>query len=336
MTPLRIVVLFDAPELCGGVLNATSVARLLARDGCHVTLCADGPKPAWIDWPGPWHDHHRFQMAPPKADLAIATYFTTVDWALRLGLPRIVHFCQGYEGDLGHLHSQLPAIESVYRQPLPTWVVSPALSQRLACFGRQTSVIPPHVSSDFRPALRWRPANPPRILVTGIFEAEVKNVKTALQAVQLMRENGLDCRVERLSTWPQSDAERALLTADTFHMNLAPAQVPRFMRRFDLLLFTSHAMEGFGLPALEGLRSGVPVVISHIPSLASYTAAGVASAAPGDAEAFSTEALRILRSPAAWRHARRTGLAAARHYDERSTLASLREALGRLPQQEAA
>lgn len=324
---LRITMVFDAPELCGGVLNAVSIARLLQRNGHHVTLSARGSPPAWLAWQGAWHDHRGFQVEPPDRELIIATYWTTVAWAVAAGWPKVVHFCQGYEGDLIHLAAQREAIEAVYRRPFPTWVVSPMLVQRLAPFGRSAVVLPPHVSPQFRPAWRFRPRSRPRLLVTGIFEAEVKNVPTALLAVRHLRALGMPCRVERCSTFPVNPQETQVLQADAFHYLVPPRKVPGLLRQFDLLLFTSRAMEGFGLPVLEALRSGVPAVISTIPSLQPFTSAGVASADPEDPAAFATAAYRLLREAKAWREARRVGLAAAAPYSEAATHAALIAAL---------
>ena len=324
---MRITIVFDAPELCGGVINAVSIARLLQRDGHRVTLSARGGPPAWLAWRGAWHDHQGFQVEPPAQDLVIATYWTTVAWAKAAGWPKVVHFCQGYEGDLIHLAAQREAIEAVYRHPFPTWVVSPMLVQRLAPFGRRAMVLPPHVSPRFRPAWRFQPHPLPRILVTGIFEAEVKNVPTALQAVRCLRGLGMPCRVERWSTFPLNPRETELLQADAFHHLVPPRQVPELLRQFDLLLFTSRAMEGFGLPVLEALRSGVPAVISTIPSLQSFTAAGVASADPEDPAAFAAAAYRLLDEAKVWRRARRVGRAAAAPFSEAATQAALVAAL---------
>ncbi len=326
----RIVMLFDAPELCGGVLNAVAVARLLRVEGYAVTIAAGGPRPGWLPWDGPWHDHAGFRRDPPPADLLVATFWTTVAWALAAGRPGLVHFCQGYEGDLIHLAPQRSAIEAVYRTPLPTWVVSPMLVDRLAEFGRRPHVVPPCAAPDFRPAWRIGPHARPRILIPGIFEAEVKNVATALRAVRRLEARGLACRVERLSILPPGPAEQALRPADRYHLRIPPATVARLLRACDLLLFPSRAMEGFGLPVLEAAQSGLPAVIARIPSLEPFVAGGVASAEPDDDEAFAAAAEQLLRDRAAWREARRRGRAVAARFTAAATREALHTALAAL------
>jgi len=324
---LRIAIIFEFPELCGGVTNAAGIGRLLLKVGHRVTICAHGAPPAWLEWKGDWHDHQGYRCAPPAHDIYVTTYWKTVEWAIISGWPNVVHFCQGFEGDLIHLRHELPAIEAVYRHPLTTWVVSPMLARRLAVYGRKASVIPPFISTDFRPAFRFRPRAVPRILITGMFEAAVKNVPTALRVIIRMREAGLKCRVERLSVYPQTSEERELLEVDAYHHHLSPHETARLMREFDLLLFTSREMEGFGLPVLEAMRSGVPVVIARIPSLEPFTTAGIACADPEDIETFATEATKLLRHSSAWRSARRRGLAAASRYSESVTHTAVLSAL---------
>lgn len=67
--------------------------------------------------------------------------------------------------------------------------------------------------------------------------------------------------------------------------------------RAGLVIFPSD-FEGFGLPAIEAMRLGIPVVVSDDPALAEVTgghAAVAASTAPGDLAAAITEALGYSR-----------------------------------------
>jgi glycosyltransferase involved in cell wall biosynthesis len=124
----------------------------------------------------------------------------------------------------------------------------------------------------------------------------------------------MGCRLLRFSLLPLSAAETALLAPDRYLCAVPPRAIADALRRCDLLLQSSRAGEGFGLPVLEAMASGVPAVASRIPSLA-LLADGVAPLVPpGDAAAFAAAARALLTSSTRWREARRRGLAAAAAY----------------------
>jgi len=328
MRRLRITFILEYPDLSGGVLNAVRVGSLLAEEGHEVCFSARGARPSWLAWKEGWHDHRGFQVSPPPSDLYISTYWTTVRWAEDCQFEPRVHFCQGYEGDLIHLAESKPLIEEVYRIGGPMWVVSPMLNRRLASFrGEQAQVIPPVPFPGFKPRLHFGPRRIPRILVPGIFEAEVKNVPTALRAVEKLRERGLKVDLHRLSTLPCTPEEEALSRAKTYHHGIVPRRVCQLVRSMDLLLFPSRSMEGFGLPVLEACQSGVPCVISDIPSMAPFIEEGLPVADPESSECFADHAERLLGSPPEWRAARATVLQAAKRFSKNKTREALRKAL---------
>ena len=283
---------------------------LLCENGDEVTVLAEGPKPDWIRIPAAYHD---YSAAPPRLadqDLVIATYWTTLDLARRLAAGPVAHFCQGYEGGLAHLAPVLPQIEAAYAQPIPALTVSPHLGELLRTrFGRESRVVPPPLDPLFRPAWTWRrrARRRPWIAIPGIFAAEVKDVPTALEAVLRLRAEGFPCRVLRCSVLPLEGEERALLAPDLFLCGVPPRTVARALRRCDLLLLPSRPEEGFGLPLLEALASGVPAVASRIPSTVHIADGAATLVPPGDAVAFAAAARELLTDPSAWRRARLQG-----------------------------
>jgi glycosyltransferase involved in cell wall biosynthesis len=311
---VRIAYVLDRPELGGGTKVVFQHARLLLERGDEVTVLGVGPRPVWIDFPGTYLDLTASPRIPDQ-DLVIATWWTTLPAARDLEIGPLAHFCQGYEGGLVHLRPVLSEIEAVYAWKLPAITVSPHLADLLReRFGRESRMAPPPADPLFRPAWRWRPRRSPWIAIPGIFEAEVKDVPTALRAVRRLRERGISCKVLRWSILPLSEAEKSILAPDRYLHAAPPREVARELRGCDLLFFPSRAEEGFGLPLLEALASKVPAVASRIPSTLAMAEGAAPLVPPGDDEAFAARALDLLAVPEVWRRSRERGFEASRRF----------------------
>ena len=312
---MRISYLLDRPELGGGSKVVFQHAALLRERGDEVSILARGPEPDWIRTGIPYVDLTAGPPRLPSQDLVIATYWTTLAAARDLGLGPLAHFCQGYEGGLVHLRPALAEIEAAYAWRIPALVVSPHLGEFLRQrFGRESAVAPPPLDPLFRPARRWRPRRRPWIAVPGIFEAEVKDVATALRAVRRLRQAGIAARVLRFSILPLSGEERALLPPDRYLRAVAPREIARVLRRCDLLFLPSGPEEGFGLPLLEALVSKVPAVASRIPSTVAMAEGAAALVPAGDDAAFAEAARALLASAEVWHRARDLGFRAAQAF----------------------
>jgi glycosyltransferase involved in cell wall biosynthesis len=291
---------------------------LLRAGGHEVTVLGEGPRPGWAGFSGPYQDRSAEPPRIPSQDLVIATFWTTLRPARRLGAGPVAHFCQGYEGGLVHLAALRPKIEEVYAWPLPALVTSPHLGDFLrARFARASALAPPPLDPLFRPGRlpRLGPRRRPWIALPGIFEAEVKGVPTALEAIRRLRGDGIAARVLRFTFLPLSDAERNLSIPDRYLCGVPPPEIARALRGCDLLLFPSRPEEGFGLPLLEAMASGVPAVASRIPSTLHFAAAAVPLVPPGDAAALADAAGTLLRDRRAWRQARARGVEAAAAFE---------------------
>jgi glycosyltransferase involved in cell wall biosynthesis len=315
---VRIAYVLPYPELNGGNKVIFQHIGLLCENGDEVTVLAEGPKPDWIRLAAAYQD---YTAAPPRLasqDLVVATYWTTLALARRLGAGPVAHFCQGYEGGLVHLAPLLPQIEAAYSWKIPALTVSPHLSELLRVrFGRESRVVPPPLDPLFRATRapwRRRARRRPWIAIPGIFQAEVKDVPTALEAVRRLRAGGIDARVLRFSVLPMEEAERELLAPDRFLTGVPPRAIARALRRCDLLLLPSHVEEGFGLPLLEAMACGVPAVASRIPSTIDIADGAAALVPAGDAEAFAAAARDLLTAGPAWRLARARGRKAVRRF----------------------
>ncbi|MFH1176684.1 MAG: glycosyltransferase [Acidobacteriota bacterium] len=326
---LRVVYLLEDTGLWGGVKVVLQHADLLAGRGHQVTVVSPAGPPSW----------HRLQagfaqvpaLTPaclPPADVTVATYWTTIAAAAAAPAGVAVHYCQGYEGQITELAHHHAAIDEAYRTPIPCLAVSAHLAELITRrFARPCRVVTPSVSSAWRPRLRLAPHRPPRIVVLGQFELPLKGVRTALAAIRQLREEGLACDLVRISQGPLTAAETSVLAADEYHHLISPGQVATLFRNADLLLAPSWEPEGFGLPVLEALASGLPVVASDISSFRGFASQAAALVHPDDAAAFARAAAAILEHAPHWRSLRRRARAVARRFRPAVVATALENAL---------
>lgn len=328
---LRIAYLLEAAPLFGGVKVVLRQANLMARRGHRAMVVCPGEAPDWFPLEAELLRTPGLDPADlPDADVTVATYWTTIPRALAGRRGEVVHYCQGFEGIYTHNRAEHAAIEDAYRAPVPAMAVAPHLARLLAeRFGRPARVVPQPLEPFFRPPL-FSPGRRrrPRVLVTSPFEIDWKGVATALAAVLELRRRGVELTLVRLSQWPLSAEERAVVEPDEFHEHLAPHEVPRLVRGCDLLLAPSWEQEGFGLPALEAMACGVPVIASDVSCFRDWTDGAARLVPSGDPVAFAEAALEVLGDPALRRRMRRRGRRVARRFGEDRSAAAAEDALG--------
>ena len=327
--PLRVNYLLEDTALFGGVKIPLHHANLLHRRGHDVRVISRGSRPDW------YTIEPRFETVPefgadtvPEADLNIATYWTTIGPAASLPSGRAIHYCPGFEASYTHNRDEHRRILEAYSLPLPAFALSPHLAELVRTrFGRPARLVPPALEPIWRSRWRLAPDRPPRVLVLHPFEIDWKGVATALDAISMLRSSGFELHLVRVSQWPLTDAERALVEADEFHCHLSPSEVARTVAACDLLLAPSWEQEGFGLPVLEAMAGGVPVVASRIAAFEAFASDAAELVAPNDARGFAEAARRILTDRARWRRMRRAGRSAARRFSARRVVHEVEEAL---------
>jgi glycosyltransferase involved in cell wall biosynthesis len=328
---MKIAYVLESLEMSGGVKVVVEHAAGLAARGHDVVLVTRDARHGWLDVPVAVKEVPAFDASTlPRADIYVATWFPTVVPTVRARrAPRIFHFCQGYEAPHPHTRHRLAEIEEAYLQNVPKLLVSAHLLPILE--GRYPGpfhVLPQAIpASDFAPPdpTRAESRHPPAIGVVGPFEAPLKGIAVALRAVAKLREEGRDVLLHRVSALPLTQAERALFAADAYSHALPAAAMPRWYHGLDVLLHPSFEAEGFGLPPLEAMASGVPAVISDIPSLAVLPSDAVSRVPVGDSAEMAREAARLLDDPALWTARRARGLEVARTFTIDAVLDRLEE-----------
>jgi len=326
---LTITYLLEDTGLWGGVKVVLNQAHLMRSRGHRVTVVSKGEEPAWLRLLVDFRRVEAFEPGSlPEADVTVATYWTTIVPASRAPSRTAAHYCQGFEAGLTHNVGDHPAILEAYRVPLPCLAVSEPLARLVrARFGRPARVVPPVLEPFWKP--RWSRTSHavPRVVVMHPFEFYMKGVEVGLEAVRLLRASGVRCTLVRISQLPLSEAERRVLAPDEFHANLTPRQVARVLRGADLLLAPSWEQEGFGLPVLEAMACGIPVVASDIPAFRSFAGEAAVLVPHDSPERFAAAARGIFEDPVRRRSLRAKGLEVAKAFSEERVAEVTEEAL---------
>jgi len=206
----------------------------------------------------------------PSADVTVATFYSTVEPALRSNSRHIFHLCQGYEGQFQEYSDIRDTIDDAYRVPIPKLLVSDHLEPLLSGLfpSCRYHVIGEAVDPRLFPPVEIRKkASPLRVGVVGSFCSRIKGLRVGFEGLRMACDRGLNLEVHRASVESLTEEERAFGLPTVFHCRLSTEKMLDFYSGVDALLFTSISEEGFGLPVIEAMSCGVPVIHGNIPSL---------------------------------------------------------------------
>lgn len=312
---LQLVV--PSSELHGGIRVPLEISDWMRERGWETRVVGPGSPPDWHELASPWVS---VDLAGgeniPSADLTVATFFTTVEPALNSGSRHVFHFCQGYEGQFQEYSGLREIIENAYRAPIPKLVVSEHLkgflkgrfpANRYYLIGEAVDplLFPPGKFKKQAPVLR--------IGVVGSFSYRIKGLRVAFEGLRIARDRGLKLKIHRASAEPETEDEKAFGFSTVFHHRLPTKMMPNFYGGVDAVLFSSISEEGFGLPVIEAMSCGVPVLHSDIPSLRSIPRDATLRFDPGNAPEIA-EGLALLRDHRERERLRERGLAAVRRF----------------------
>lgn len=318
---MKVVYVVETLQLSGGVKDIVEQAEGLSRRGHDVSIVTREAVHPWIDVGVPVTVVPAFDEATlPAADVHVATWFPTVVPAVRAGRARrVFHFCQGFEAIYPNTADRVPQIEEAYAQPIPKLLLSENLVRQLGGrFPGELHVLGPAIRTGLYappdPARRER-RDPPTVGVVGPFGFSIKGIDVALRSVARLRAEGRRVRLLRASQLPLSAEETALCPAERYAFEASVSEMVSWYRECDLLVHGSYPEEGLGLPPFEAMASGVPAVVTDIPSLRVLPDDAVSRAEPGDDAGLAREAARLLDDGELWAARRSRGLEAVAAFD---------------------
>lgn len=179
---------------------------------------------------------------------------------------------------------------------------------------------------DAKPSTRR--AGPDRDLVYMGSFMPYKNVDTLARALHDLP----GYRLHLLSRIPRRDRTRleslAPAGALVVHDGVTDAEYADLLRRAHALVHASFD-EGFGIPLVEAMSVGTPIVVSDIPIFREIGGAAGVYADPRDPSAFAA-AIRTLDDPAEWRRRSRAAREESRRFDWERSADVLYEVLRRV------
>lgn len=270
MAPLRIIYLMEDTDLSGGVRVQLAQADAMIERGHSVTIATRGLPLTWRSSNANWiHLEDFSEIDPDTADVLIGTFWKTVRPAFELAPDKTVHLCQGYEALFTFYQDVRDEIEEIYRLPVPVMTVSPHLTEILAPVTTDVTCVGQIVDEGF-----FRPheeVTPPRVLLAGAWEIDIKGIDVGYGAVAHARTLGAELDLIRVSPWRPSPAEAADIHASEFHVSIPDVEMQRVTRSCQIVLGTSRPEEGFGLPVAEGMAGGLAPVLTKIPSYLAFS-----------------------------------------------------------------
>jgi glycosyltransferase involved in cell wall biosynthesis len=325
---MRIAYLMASSGFSGGAGVALLQAETLARQGHTVTVVSPEAEPRWFRLARSRFEHASFResRALAEADIRVATFWTTVAPALDAADAPVFHLCQGYEGSFPLYADRRADIEAAYRAPTRKLAITETLARKLtdAGFGPATNVGQAFDARPFAPAPRRDPAAP-TVLVVGQYEGVVKGIDVALEGLRIWRARGGQFRFRRVAIEPPAAAEKASGLVDEYHYRLDPSRMPLAYRESDIFIGPSRPEEGFGLPVLEALASGLPSLLSDTPTHREIAGDAAWYFPDGDPEGLA-DALPPLLSRESRARARVEGPRVAERFDPASVAEKLERA----------
>lgn len=241
----------------------------------------------------------------PDCDLIIATSPKEVKQAWEAGKGKVIHFCQGLElvdleqrisGEVipprfqkkGFLNAlklwqkkigwrkKFKRFDDIYKLSTHLIAITKPMKKYLEeRYGRKVDLVRNGVDlKTFRPNENWKPEKftkerPMRIINIGPYDVTYKGVPTTLKAVEVAKAK--DIPIDFMRITPIKSQREANDPPYKLYLNLSHKDFSDALRSCDIYISNSTEREGFGLPAMEALASGLICILSEITAYKSFS-----------------------------------------------------------------
>jgi glycosyltransferase involved in cell wall biosynthesis len=262
------------------------------------------------------HDciHLRFpQYLPSRAAL---TYARRIMRSAARRAARVLTVSQASKDDILH-YLDVPGdkVEVIYNAPDPRLAGEPTVDEVA------------HVRERFQ-------LNAPFILYTGNIKPH-KNVDRLIEAFSLLRAQGrTDCKLliigDEISKYPNLRrlVHKHQLHAHVRFLGFVPDATLAVLYRLAAVFVFPSLYEGFGLPPLEAMAAGAPVITSNVSSLPEVVGDAALLIDPTDPPAIADAMNRVLTDPALRDDLVRRGRARVQAFSWSRSVARIREVYG--------
>ncbi|NBJ71559.1 MULTISPECIES: glycosyltransferase family 4 protein [Clostridia] len=253
----------------------------LRKRGHHITAFFKGDKESSVL--PPWSEisvdkevlvptHELVEQYTKNCDLVV------IGWIYQLlefigKDTKVFYWEQGHESLFGDIpnYAQIPSIrhslEVCYQAGIPIVSVSSFVAKVLkARYSLDTPVITNGIDISLFKPKHHSTAAPPTILLVGSPSLRFKGFTDALNALEHVWNSGLRFQVKWIC---QHSTEHNTLFPITYIVQPRQEEIVEIYQQADLLLFTSW-YEGFGLPPLEAMACGTPVVLTNSGGIQEY------------------------------------------------------------------
>ena len=243
----------------------------------------------------------------PDCDLYVATVASEVRTLYRSKGAGVAHLCQGYEpeeygarirgesvteryratgpfsflkraGNNLRFRRRIRRFEAAYALPTVKMAVSRHLADLIEgrygqrCFLVQNGVDQRVFYLGAEYARGGALPGPVRVLSTGSIHVGSKDIPDTLEAIRILKDRGCPVELTRVSPGPPSEEETKSAIVDRFLIAISEREMAALYRETDIFVSSSLEGEGFGLPAIEALLSGVPCVLTEISTYNNFSA----------------------------------------------------------------
>jgi glycosyltransferase involved in cell wall biosynthesis len=171
----------------------------------------------------------------------------------------------------------------------------------------------------------------PFVLYTGNIKPH-KNLERLIEAFHIFKKHGFDqvkllIIGDEISKYPtlRRAVHRHKLHKHVRFFGFVPDRTLAILYRLAAVFVFPSLYEGFGLPPLEAMASGTPVITSNVSSLPEVVGDAALLIDPYQPEAIADAMRRVLTDPSLREDLRARGLARARHFSWERSIRRVRE-----------